>query len=117
MALNYEASSLYSLIADGQYRNTTAGRAAWKFLIANSSLQPYCNEEGFSIAHNKHNLRIGYYANNQNDCGTADSSIGFGIYYNSCRMKSNITCGNIAQCTGNDNGERLTAAFGYILVQ
>jgi hypothetical protein len=32
-------------------------------------------------------------------------------------MKPNITCGNIAQCSNNDRGKKLTAAFGYILVQ
>jgi hypothetical protein len=39
MMLDYEASSLYSVIADGQYQSTTAGRPAWKSLIADSSLQ------------------------------------------------------------------------------
>jgi hypothetical protein len=34
-----------------------------------------------------------------------------------CHIASHITCGNIAQCSGNDNGHKLTAAFGYILVQ
>ncbi|XP_028396209.1 uncharacterized skeletal organic matrix protein 5-like [Dendronephthya gigantea] len=121
MTLNYEASSLYSLIADGQYRNTSAGRAAWKSLIAGSSLQPNCNKEGFSIEDkqnkdNKNYARIGYHANNQDDCATPDSCIGFGISYNSCDMTSDITCGNIAQCSGIDNGKKLTPAFGYILV-
>ena len=117
MMLDYEAISLYSLIVDGQYRKTTAGRPAWKSLIAGSSLQPYCNEEGFSIAYNAFKIRIGYYANNQNACTQADSGIGFGITYTSCSIASHITCGNIAQCSGNDNGHKLTAAFGYILVQ
>ena len=118
MVLDYESSSLYSLIADGQYRSTTAGRSAWKSLIAGSSLQPNCNEEGFSIAYDQHKVRIGYYANNQDTCIEADSCIGFGITYTACYMiTSHITCGNIAQCNGNDNGKKLTAAFGYILVQ
>ncbi|XP_028396200.1 uncharacterized skeletal organic matrix protein 5-like [Dendronephthya gigantea] len=117
MMFDYEASSLYSLIADGQYRNTSAGRATWKSLIADSSLQPFCNEEGFSHASKDFNVRIGYYANNQNNCGTPDSCVGFGIRYKACNIRSHITCGNIAQCSGNDNGNKLTPAFGYILVQ
>ena len=117
MRLDYKASSLYSVIADGQYRNTSAGRAAWKFLIAGSSLQPNCNKEGFNIAYDKFNVRIGYYTNNQNSCPQSNSCIAFGIYYDSCYMISNITCGNIAQCSNNDNGKKLTAAFGHILVQ
>jgi hypothetical protein len=117
MMLDYNASSLYNVIAGGQYRSTTAGRPAWKSLIAGSSLQAYCNEEGFSIAYDAFKVRIGYYANNDNSCTWADSCIGFGITYTACYITSNITCGNIAQCSGNDNGHKLTAAFGYILVQ
>jgi hypothetical protein len=118
MMLDYEASSLYSVIADGQYRSTTAGRPAWKSLIVGSSLQSNCNEEGFSIAYNQHlKVRIGYYTNNEDMCTQADSCIGFGITYTACRIASHITCGNIAQCRGNDNGHKLTAAFGYIFVQ
>ncbi|XP_028412658.1 uncharacterized skeletal organic matrix protein 5-like [Dendronephthya gigantea] len=118
MTLNYEASSLYSLIADGQYRNTSAGRAAWKSLIAGSSLQLNCNKEGFSIEsiHIENYVRIGYHANDENNCGTPDSCIGFGTYYKACGVTSNITCGNIALCYNNDNGKKLTPAFGYILV-
>ena len=117
MILAYEASSLYSLISDGQYRKTIAGRAAWKSLIADSSLQLHCNQEGFNIAYNEFKVRIGYYANNHDRCEKADSCIGFGIHYKSCYITSNTTCGNIAQCDGNDNGKIITAAFGYILVQ
>jgi hypothetical protein len=117
MMLDYEASSLYSVIADEKYRNTFAGRPAWKSLLAGSSLQPNCNEEGFSIAHNAFKVRIGYYANNDNRCTWADSCIGFGVTYTACHITSNISCCNIAQCSGNYNGHKLTAAFGYILVQ
>ena len=51
-------------------------------------------------------------------CPQSDSCIGFGIFYSACsNTKPNITCGNIAQCSSNDNGRKLTPAFGYILVQ
>jgi hypothetical protein len=116
MMLDYEASSLYSVIADGQYRSTTAGRPAWKSLIVGSSLQAKCNKEGFSIFYqNQIRMRIGYLANNENSCSYSDSCIGFGISYKACyQTKIDITCGKIVKCTGDD---RLTAAFGYILVQ
>ncbi len=119
MMFDYNASSLYSVIADGHYRSTTAGRIAWKSLVAGSSLQPRCNKEGFSITYYEIEVRIGYLANNQDRCTQADSCIGFGIaYHRAChQITSNITCGNIAQCGGNDNGHKLIAAFGYILVQ
>ena len=122
MMLNYQASSLYSVIADGQCRKTSAGREAWKSLIADSSLQPNCNEEGFdfSTGHDRGriNIRLGIIANNQDECQYSDSCIGFGISYKAFSGKtSHITCDNIALCSGNDNGEKRTAAFGYILVQ
>ena len=48
--IDRQADSLHSLIADGQYRNTLLGRDAWKALIGSqSSLQTYCNKEGFNV--------------------------------------------------------------------
>ena len=118
MKFDYEASSLSSLIADGKYQGTTAGRVAWKSLIAGSSLQPYCNKEGFGLFYPYDiSMRLGHLANNQNHCGTCDSCVGFDISYKACYTNIKITCGNIAWCSGNDNGNRSTAAFGYILVQ
>ena len=119
IVLDYEETSLYNLIADGEYRQTFAGRDAWKSLIAGSSLQPNCNKEGFGISHRNYiEIRLGYLANNQMRCSTPDSCIGFGIYYQSCYVKRiTITCGNIALCSQNDNGQKILPAFGYILVQ
>ena len=118
MVLDYEASSLYSLIADSKFRATTAGRQAWKSLISGSSLQPHCNREGFGIFESRElKMRLGYMANNHNYCPNSDSCIGFGIFYRGCDMDIDITCGNIAQCSNNDNGKKMTAAFGYILVR
>ncbi len=117
MKFDYEARSLNSVIADGNYRNTTAGRVAWKSLIAGSSLQQHCNKEVFGHLSRYISMRLGYLANNEKNCNSCDSCIGFGISYKACHNRNiNITCGNIAWCRG-DNGERSTAAFGYILVQ
>ena len=121
IAIDYEASSLFSVIADGQYRSTFAGRDAWKSIILGSSLQLSCNKEGLGISEKNGNgwvkMRVGFLANNQNTCPKSDSCIGFGIRYEACYIRSHITCGNIAQCSGTDKGKKLTAAFGYILVQ
>ena len=113
MMLDYEASSLYSVIADGQYRNTSAGRVAWKSLIAGSTLQPNCNHEGFNIQFQNMNVRLGLVANNENHCWNCDSGIGFGTAidnYYSAEMDYLQACGN-----------RIFAidipAYGYILVQ
>ena len=116
-AINKSASSLYSLIADGKYRATSLGRNTWKKLIGSrASLQPNCNKEGFNAVGENHShskARIGYIANQENDCRTCDSRIGFGTggYHDDSN-----TCGN--QATHNpDNDNKNIRAMGYILVQ
>ena len=116
-AINKSASSLYSLIADGKYRATSLGRTTWKKLIGSrASLQRNCNKEGFNAVGENHShskARIGYIANQENDCRTCDSRIGFGTggYHDDSN-----TCGN--QATHNpDNGNKNIRAMGYILVQ
>ena len=50
IVISKAAVSLYSLIADGQYRPTSLGRNMWKTLIGTqASLQLNCNKEGFNI--------------------------------------------------------------------
>ncbi|XP_028396124.1 uncharacterized skeletal organic matrix protein 5-like [Dendronephthya gigantea] len=111
MRLNYNASSLYGAIADGQFRATTAGRAAWKSLIAESSLQLNCNKEGFNVLRVTNNkIRIGIVANEQNNCNSCDSWLGFGTTING------KTCGNFAVHSP-DNGDKDLVTFAYILVQ
>ena len=108
---------------DGTFKGTTFGKEAWKSLIDGSSLQKNCNEEGFNIQMNYAvyawrwytNIRIGLVANNQNNCDTCDSCIGFGTSVRGCEDDvRNTTCGNMAFC--NHLNEKSTAAFGYILV-
>jgi hypothetical protein len=115
MILDYEASSLYSVIADGQYRGKTAGKDTWMSVIAGSSLQSNCNHEGFNIQVQNTNARLGFVANNEDDCRTCDSWIGFGIYALTCRISDYKACGNRAVCAV----DRVVniPAFGYILVQ
>ena len=122
MMLVYEASSLYSLIADGQYHRTSAGRATWLSLIAGSSLQANCNDEGFNMnftrvlvgALSHKYLRLGLVGNNENGCETPDSWIGFGVeYVNKYGNERNQACGNRVFHTNPVN----LPAFGYIFVQ
>ena len=113
-----EANSLYSLISDGKYRRTSLGRNTWKSLIGTqASLQRECNKEGFnvmtSVAHSK--ARIGVIANEQNNCNSCDSRIGFGT--GGFPDDSN-TCGNIdLDGLRADNGNKRIKAVGYILIQ
>ena len=107
MTFDYTANSLYNVIADGQFRATTAGRAAWKSLIADSSLQRNCNKEGLNVFSR---MRIGIFANQENDCASCDSWLGYGT------QVPGKVCGNVATHDP-DNGHKHLATFGYILVQ
>ena len=83
IVINQQANSLYSLIADGQYRSTSLGRDTWKSLIGSEvSLQFSCNKEGFnaiSTLEQSSRARIGILGNNGLDeCDSCDSRIGFG---------------------------------------
>ena len=117
IVINKQANSLHSLIADGTYRASSLGRNEWKTLIgAQGSLQLNCNKEGFNAvgtASHHAKARIGYIANQENDCGTCDSRIGFGT---GGHPDNSNTCGNAAAVSP-DNGNRYIKAMGYILVQ
>ena len=116
IVINKQANSLHSLIADGTYRATSLGRNEWKKLIgAEGSLQLGCNKEGFNVVGSLSDskARVGYIANNENDCGSCDSRIGFGT---GGYPDNSITCGNVALHSP-DNGNRNIKAMGYILVQ
>ena len=115
IVINKQANSLHSLIADGNYRSTSLGRHTWKKLIGQQgSLQKNCNREGFNSHTQSHSkARIGIISNQENNCDTPDSRIGFGTggypYHDN-------TCGNVALHEP-DNGNRNIKAMGYILVQ
>ena len=84
IVINKRADSLYSLIADGQYRPTNLGRDAWRSLIGpNASTQIYCNKEGFNLysleAYWKSRTpkaRVGFLTNNRDNCRDVDVRIG-----------------------------------------
>ena len=129
IVIDRKASSLFDVIADGVFKNTTAGKNKWLSLIDNGELQAGCNKEGFNLEnrhYTPHNpdvyikVRIGIIANSLLlDCNTCDSCIGFGISAIGCTSENirvrNTTCGNMAICGYFNNKD--SAAFGYILVQ
>ena len=116
VVITKQVSSLYSLIADGQYRGTSLGRDTWKTLIGSqASLQRKCNKEGFNAAcgTRQSKARIGIIGNNQNDCRSCDLRIGFGTGgthddFNTCRNQATHSP---------DNGNKHIKAVGYIFVQ
>ena len=117
IVINRPANSLYSLIADGHYRSTSLDRNTWKSLIGfRASLQTNCNKQGFNVFpgnRGSSKARIGILGNNEKNCGSCDSRIGFGT--GGYRDNSN-TCGNQAIHNA-DNGDKHIKAMGYILVQ
>ena len=117
IVINQQANSLYSLIADGQYRATSLGRETWKSLIgSDASLQLYCNKEGFnavSVDLQNSRARIGIISNGKDDCFRCNSRIGLGTGGSPNKSSS---CGNEARWYP-DNGEKHITAMGYILVQ
>ena len=116
VTITKHANSLYSLIADGKFRATSLGRNTWKTLIGSqASLETNCNKEGFNAAGDDNKAskaKIGFLGNNENNCVTPDSRIGFGTggYHDDSN-----TCGNEAILS--DNGDKHIKAMGYILVQ
>ena len=117
VTINKSATSLYSLIADGQYRATSLGRNTWKKLIGPQvSLNTNCNKEGFNAicGHTPHfKARIGITSSLPNSCVYCDSRIGFGT---GGQHDDTNTCGNEATYSP-DNGDKHIKTMGYILVQ
>ena len=116
IVINQQANSLYSLIADGKYRSTSLGRDKWKSLIGSkASLQYNCNKDGFNAVCDDPRFskaRIGIISNQEDNCASCDSRIGFGTggYHD-----NSSSCGNEAT-TAPDNGEKHIKTMGYILV-
>ena len=117
ITLDKNAESLYSLIADGQFRATSVGRTTWKTLFGSKgSLQLKCNREGFNAVCDKiqySRVRIGIVSNNEDDCRTCDSRIGFG---SAGYPDDTNTCGIEAKAR-TDNGIKQIKTMGYILIQ
>ena len=115
--INMTASSFHSLIADGKYRNTSLGRKTWMSLIGpEASLQRNCNLEGFNAqckSMGSPKARIGILSNEQDNCESCDSRIGFGTGDHS---DNSNTCGNEAAYKA-ENGNKYIKAMGYILVK
>ena len=123
IVIDYQADSLFNVIAAGNFTETTVGNATWISLVAGSSLQYNCNKEGFNLKCENGNVythvRIGIVANNQVTCTTCDSYLGFGASFYGCGVNSAIACGNLAVCSRSShyNTDTFIPSFGYILIQ
>ena len=116
LTLPVQAPSLQSLFIDGKTIVTQAGMAAWEALLADGSLQPHCQLEGFNVVTNSTSLRIGIAGNNENDCDTVDSWIGIGALSSACGLTGKPVAGDVA-CYGGDNGDRAVTAAAAILIR
>ena len=107
IVVNKQANSLYSLVADGQRRLTSLGRDTWISLMGSYGyLYSNCRREGFNTLSDDTSMgkaRIGIIGNNENDCVTCDTRIGFGT---GGRHNDASTCGSQDR-----------TSIGYILVQ
>jgi len=110
IVIPYSGTSLYDVIQPGIYKAVTVvSKETWLSLIAGSSLQPYCNQKGFNVYGY---ARIGIRANQENDCRTCDSAMGFGLKGNySC----GIFCAYYNSCKYGINNNIM--AHGYIMLQ
>ena len=88
----------------------------WKTLIGSqASLQQNCNMEGFNVVSSVESyskVRIGFLANNEDDCVRPDSRIGFGT---GGYPDDSNTCGNVAKHRP-DNGDKNIKVIGYIFI-
>ena len=119
IVINKQARSLYSVIADGQYRATSLGHETWKSLIGSQApLQRKCIREGFNVKSGldrRAKARIGILGNNVKNCKYTNSRIGFG---GGGKPNYNNACGNEAVAEhGTDNGDKSIKTMGFIFVQ
>jgi hypothetical protein len=107
--------------------NSSLSRSAWLSLAPGVSLQPNCNDQGYDIAPVGGNpfaeVRIGLVTNQENDCGSPDSFIGFGagpMPSNGCGYVNgtpNISAGwaDPSGCGGSGTGSN--GRFGYVFIR
>ena len=122
VVIDYQASSLFDVMADETYKETNVTSAKWKSLIASSQLYQHCNKEGLNIhepatSQRKTRLRIGLITNSNQSCAIErfNSCIGFGTLIQGCLGgRKNTACGNLLACK---TYQTEIPAFGYILVQ
>ena len=117
----YVATSLRDVLLDGAFKTWSPplGRKAWKSLLKNATLQANCNLEGFNVAPTQlpwARVRIGLIANEQTDCTSPDSRIGFGQAGSVCGINGNQSVGNGAGC-GGDLGDYNVTAYGFIFAR
>jgi subtilisin-like proprotein convertase family protein len=110
------ANSLKDLFSGGAV-GTGFGRNAWKALVPNSSAQPNCNTEGVNVSCGSRKVRFGLLTNQENDCQSCDSYLGFGHSgEGGCDGVGSGFVGCMASCSA-DNGSKNINGFGWFWVR
>ena len=82
-------------------------------LLNDAVLQSYCNKEGFNArcSRSRRMSRIGIFGNDEDDCSSCDTVIGFGFQMKDSKWSSGYVYDR--------NGEpvKKQKTFGYIFVQ
>jgi hypothetical protein len=108
------ASSLEKVFSASFDVPTSIPEAEWRKLVETPSLQPHCKRQGFNIDttdSKRARVRIGIVGNDQLDCVSTDSLLGFGA-----DKDHGGPSGNFSR-QGGDNGDKTTKTFGYVLVR
>ena len=109
----HSAPSLLSVIQP-TYNQLNVGSTTWKSLLTSSTLQENCNK-GFNVKAGNINVRLGVISNNEADCISPYSWLGFGtelIGTTLCGGPLSTLCGNVDTCENVD-----MKAFGMIFVK
>ena len=111
------ASSLRAIMAGGKLASVGGlSYGSWQSLIPGSCVQNNCKAQGFNMDFNvQTSVRIGIMGNNESDCATPDSFIGFGGDAGDCGY-GGIASGN-ATCTSSPCGDKNTPTWGFIFVR
>lgn len=119
-----DATSLLDLIANTNVNTLgdTLTRQDWLTFVPGAMVQPNCNEHGINwtpsadCGTNGARIRIGLIANNDNDCCSPDSYVGFGGEYdNTVCNQASYSAGSMGGqgCSGGNNVQD----FGYLFVR
>ena len=116
LSITQQAISLHALLANNSHTTTKIDKATWKSLLSGSSLQPNCNMQGFNVVSPSGTqdpaiTKIGIISNNEDDCHSCNSRIGFGCAGTRGKQDGSNSCGN------EKLSEKHIKANCYILVQ
>lgn len=116
LPLGKSVTSLAAAMVTG-YAKTTAGRSAWLTLVGQPGyLLGNCNQEGVNSQSPFTSVRLGILGNNENDCISPDSAIGFGVQPDN--NVPNLSAGDVTGNNAGANNPGLPFAipkFGFIL--